>query len=194
MELDSLRALADQQQVLIGETRLAPITSSSSRRLIAMMPLSAASRSPSAGLLHQPRLGGEHQVRGDLVVAQREHLGDPLVGLKREQVGHMLTTGIAAGVGQFVGLGPVDPPLLVKNKIQWWVVVTKKWSTMSSVRSWAPRTPLPPALRAVQVGLGALGVAAVGDRDRDVLFAIRSSSPPRRRRRRSRSAARLRTW
>ena len=35
-------------------------------------------------------------------------------------------------------------PLLVKNRIQAWVLITKKWLTMSSWRSEAPLTPLPP--------------------------------------------------
>src|SRR5918911_871528 len=35
-------------------------------------------------------------------------------------------------------------PRLVKNSSQWCVVVTKKCSTTSSLRSCAPRTPLPP--------------------------------------------------
>ena len=34
--------------------------------------------------------------------------------------------------------------MFVKNKIQSWVEQTKKWLTMSSCRSAAPDTPLPP--------------------------------------------------
>ena len=61
--------------------------------------------------------------------------------------------------------------MFVKNSSQWCVVVTKKWSTTSSARSWAPLTPLPPRCwRAVVVAAGALDVPAAGDRDHHLLF------------------------
>ena len=76
----------------------------------------------------------------------------------------------SAAPRQFVGLGPVDPALgVVKNRIQSWVEHTKKWRTMSSCLSAAPEPLAAALLAAVQVGLGALGVAGFGDRDDDVL-------------------------
>ena len=62
-------------------------------------------------------------------------------------------------------------PRLVKNSSQWCVVVTKKCSTTSSLRSCAPADALAAAaLRPVLVGPGALGVAAAGDGDDDLLL------------------------
>jgi DNA-binding IclR family transcriptional regulator len=60
---------------------------------------------------------------------------------------------------------------LVKKSSQWCEVVVKKCSTTSSPRRLAPRTPLPPRrCESVLVGLGALGIAAPGDRHDDVLL------------------------
>ncbi len=155
-----------------GETSRAAMTSSSSRRLMAMMPPDrGVLEGGQLGLLHQPAAGGQHQVRRHLVVAQREHLGDPLVGLEREQVGHVLAAGVAAGVGQLVGLGPVDPALVgeeqdpVVRRGDEEVVHDVVGAQLRAADALAA-APLGP----VQVGLGPLGVAAVGDGDRDVLF------------------------
>ena len=89
----------------------APISSSSSsRKLIAMTP---AWRGrvvvAEAGLLDQAVAGREHEVGRLLVVADREHLGDLLVGLERQQPGHVAALGVTRGLGQVVGLGAVDP-------------------------------------------------------------------------------------
>ena len=60
---------------------------------------------------------------------------------------------------------------MVKNRIQSWVEQTKKWLTMSSCLQPGALHALAAALlAAVQVGLGPLGVAGLGDRD-DHLFA-----------------------
>jgi len=62
-EPDGLCALADQQQVILDETSRAAMTSSSSRRLIAMMPLGPhVLECGQLRLLHSPQLGGQHQV------------------------------------------------------------------------------------------------------------------------------------
>ena len=59
---------------------------------------------------------------------------------------------------------------MVKNSIQWWFVVAKKWPISSSARIVRAANTLAAAvLRPVQVGLGALRVAAAGDRDDDFL-------------------------
>ena len=57
-----------------------------------------------AGLLDQSAAGGEHQVGRDAVVADVEDLRDLLVGLERQQVRDVLALGIAAGLGNLVGL------------------------------------------------------------------------------------------
>ena len=61
--------------------------------------------------------------------------------------------------------------MLVKNSSQWCVVVTKKCSTTSSARSWAPlHPPAAAVLAAVVVAAGALDVPAAGDGDDHLLF------------------------
>src|SRR6202030_1999624 len=89
----------------------------------------------------------------------------------REQVGHVLAAGVAAGVGQLVGLGPVDAALVGEEQDP--VVGRGDEEVVHDVVGAQLRTADPLAaapLRPVQVGLGALGVAAVGDRDRDVFL------------------------
>ena len=83
----------------------------------------------------------------------------------------MLAAGVAAGVGQLVSLGPVDPALVGEEQDP---VMSRGDEEVvhdvvgAQLRAADPLAASP--LRAVQVGLGALGVPAVGDRDRDVLF------------------------
>src|SRR5204862_8361481 len=108
---------ADQQQVILGGDQ----PGRDDLVVVAQVDRDDAARPDvlergQLGLLHQAAAGGEHQVRRYLVVAQREHLGDPLVRLEGEQVGHVLAAGVAAGVGQLVGLGPVDPALVGEEK------------------------------------------------------------------------------
>ena len=121
--------------------------------------------------LTRPSLGGEHEVRRDLVVAQVEDLGDLLVGLERQQVRDVLAAGIAAGVGQLVGLRPVDPALVGEEQQP--VVGRRHEEVLDDVvlaQLRAAYALAAAALRPVEVGLGALGVAAAGDRDDDVLL------------------------
>src|ERR1700712_1118249 len=49
-------------------------------------------------LLQQALAGGQHQVGRRLVVTNIENLSDLLIGGEREQVGHVLTLGVAAGL------------------------------------------------------------------------------------------------
>src|SRR5690606_9084954 len=64
------------------------------------------------GLLHQAGAGGEHQVGGGVVVAQRQHLGDLLVREERHQVGDVVAPGVAGELRQLVRLGAVHPALV----------------------------------------------------------------------------------
>ena len=73
----------------------------------------------------------------------------------------MLTPGVAAGLGQLVGLGPVDPALVREEQHP--VVGRRGEEVLDDVVAAQLRTPHALAaalLRAVEVGLGALGVAA----------------------------------
>ena len=83
----------------------------------------------------------------------------------------MLAAGVAASVRQLVALGPVDPALVGEEQDP--VVRRGDEEVVHDVvgAQLGAADPLAAApLRAVKVGLGALGVPAVGDRDRDVLF------------------------
>ena len=83
----------------------------------------------------------------------------------------MLAAGVAAGVGQLVGLGPVDPALVGEEQDP--VVRRGDEEVVHDVvgaQLRAAHALAAAPLRAVQVGPGPLGVPAVGDGDRDVLF------------------------
>src|SRR5699024_9175137 len=60
------------------------------------------------GLLHATLGGGQDQVGGVLVGLDLDDLGDALLRLEFQQVGHVLATGGAGGLGQFIGLEAVD--------------------------------------------------------------------------------------
>ena len=104
------------------------LESNSSRRVFFTMPSRVASTRYGAAC----------------VVAHVEHLRDLLVGLEREQVGHVLTTRVTTGLGQLVRLGPVDPALVGEEQQP--VVRRRDEEVLDDVvlRSAAPRTPLPP--------------------------------------------------
>src|SRR2546423_1109390 len=122
------------------------------------------------GLLDQPVLGRQHQVRRDLVVRDFDHLGDLLARLEGQQVGHVLALGGPAGLGQLVRLGPVDPALVGEEQHP--VVRGRHEEVTDDVvlaQGGAGDALAAALLRAVQVGLGPLGVARTGDRDDHVL-------------------------
>ena len=107
------------------------------------------------GLLDQAALGGEHQVGRDLVVLEVDDLGDLLVGLEGEQVGDVLAAGVAAGVGQLVGLRPVDPALVREEQDP--VVGRRDEEVLDEVvlaQLRAAHALAAAALRAVEVGAG----------------------------------------
>ena len=154
-----------------GPISAAPTSSSSSRRLIAMMPpVRFESNSSSLVFLTRPVLGGQHQVRGDLVVRDLDDLGDVLVGLEGQQVGHVLALGDPAGLRQLVGLRPVDPALVGEEQDP---VVGRADEEVADDVVLAQRgagdTLAAALLRPVEVGLGALRVPGAGDRHHDVL-------------------------
>ena len=102
---------------------------------------------------------------------QVQHLGDVFVRLEGQQVGHVLALGVPAGLGQFVGLGPVDAPEVGEEQ-QPVVgggdeevlhdVVAAQLGTLDALAA--------ALLRAVVVAARALDVAAAGDGDHHFLF------------------------
>ena len=167
----------DQQQVVVGRDQPRRAArrrrrSSSSRRLIAMTPPERfESYSVSRVFFTRPRRVASTRYGRLLVVADVEDLGDLLVGLEGQQVGDVLAPGVAAGVGQLVGLGPVDPALVGEEQQP--VVGRRDEEVVDDVVAAQLRAAHALAaapLRAVVVDLGALGVAAAGDRDDDVLL------------------------
>jgi hypothetical protein len=65
----------------------------------------AGCRTPPTGLLDQTVAGGQHEVGLHGVVSSASTCRDALVGLERQQVRHVLALGVAAALGQLVGLG-----------------------------------------------------------------------------------------
>ena len=119
----------------------------------------------------RPALGGEHEVGRRRVVAHGQHLGDLLARLERHHVGDVLALAVAAGIRQLVGLGAVDPAEVGEEEQP--VVRGRGEEVVDHVLA-AQRGPAhalaAAPLRAVRVDPGALGVAATGDRDDDVLL------------------------
>ena len=149
----------------------APTSSSPSRRLMPIRPPDAVGvEVGQPRLLDQAGLGGEHQVRRDVVVADLDDLGDLLVRLERQQVGHVLAARVAVGLGQLVGLGPVDPALVGEEQDP---VVRRADEEVRDDVVLLERRALHALAAAllgpVQVGLGPLRVTRPGDRDDDVL-------------------------
>ncbi len=123
------------------------------------------------GLLHLPARGGQHQVRRDRVVLDLHDLGDLLVRLERQDVRHVLAAGGAVGLGQLVGLGPVDPALVREEQDP--VVGGAHEEVVDDVvllERRAHHALAAAALRAVEVALRPLGVAGAGDGDDDLLL------------------------
>ena len=122
-------------------------------------------------LLHQPVAGGQYQIGRVFVALELDDLGDALLGLERQQVGHVLAPRGAGGLGQVIGLGPVHPAL--RGEEQDPVVGGADEEVVDDVvllEACALHTLAAALLAAVQVGLGPLGVTGLGDRD-DHLFA-----------------------
>jgi hypothetical protein len=125
--------------------RAAAMSSSSSRRLSAISPLERPlSNSVSAVFFTRPVLGGQHQVRRDRVVLERDDLRDRLVRLEGQDVGHVLAARVAVGLGQLVRLGPVDPALVGEEQQP--VVRRRHEEVLDDVvlLQAAPCTPRPP--------------------------------------------------
>ena len=101
-----------------------------------------------------------------LVVAQVQHLGDVLVRLERQQVGHVLALGVAAGFHELVRLGAVDAAEVGEEQQP--VVGGGDEEVLDDVVAAQLRAldALAAALlRAVVVAAGALDVAAAGNGD-----------------------------
>ncbi len=146
-EPDRLALAGDQQDVVVGVDQLG------ADQLVVLLAevdrdhagLARAVVVGEVGLLDQARTRGEHEVRRLLVVADRQHLRDLLVGLEGEQAGHVTALGVARGLGQVVGLGAVDPS--GRGEEQQPVVVGGGHEVLRRRRRpcrVAPRTPLPP--------------------------------------------------
>ena len=161
---------ADQQQIVgvaaeLGGDELVALTQVDRREATGAVGVVRA----QLGLLDQSLLGGDHQVRRDVVIADRHHLGDPLIGLERQDVGDVLAPGRARLLRQLMRLGPVDPAPVGEEQQP--VVGRGDEEVLDDVvlaQRRALHAPAAPLLRAVEVGLGALGVAAAGHRDHDV--------------------------
>ena len=123
-----------------------------------------------AGLLDQAVAGREHEVGLLVVVADRQDLGDVLVGLEAQESGDVAALRVARRLGEVVRLGAVDPA--GGGEEQQPVVVGGGHQVLDDVVAAQRRAAhaLPATLlRAVGVGAGALGVAAAGDRDDELL-------------------------
>ena len=171
-EPDRLALAGDQQDVVVGLDQLG------ADQLVVVLAevdgdhagLARAVVVAEAGLLDQAVAGGEHEVGSLLVVADRQHLRDVLVGLERQQAGDVAALGVALGLGQVVGLGAVDPA--GRGEEQQPVVVGRRDEVLDDVvaaQARAAHALAAALLGAVLVGAGALGVAAAGDRDDELL-------------------------
>ena len=171
-EPDRLALAGEQQDVVVGVDQLG------TDQLVVVLAevdrdhagLAGAVVVAQPGLLDQTVAGREHEVRRLLVVADRQHLRDVLVGLEAEQPGHVAALGVAGRLGQVVGLGAVDPP--GRGEEQQPVVVGRRDEVLDDVVPAQGRAAhaLPAALLgAVLVAQGSLGVAAAGDRDDQLL-------------------------
>ena len=171
-EADRLALAGDQQDVVVGLDQLG------ADQLVVVLAevdrddagLARAVVVAEAGLLDQAVAGGEHEVGSLLVVADRQHLRDVLVGLERQQAGDVAALGVALGLGQVVGLGAVDPA--GRGEEQQPVVVGRRDEVVDDVvaaQGRAAHALAAALLGAVLVGAGPLGVAAAGDRDDQLL-------------------------
>ena len=113
----------------------------------------------------------QHKVGSSLVVTQGEHLRDLLVRLEGQEVGDMLTLGIATRLRQLVGLRAIDAALGREEEDP--VVRRRHEEVLYDVvlaQGGALDPAAAPALLAIEIGLGALGIAARGDGDNDVVL------------------------
>ena len=128
------------------------------------------SYAPSSVFLTSPCLVATTRYGATCVVADRHHLGDLLVGLERQDVGDVLAARGTRLLGQLVRLGPIDPAAVGEEQQP---VMRRRHEEVLDDVVLAQRRALHTAaaalLRAVEVGLGALGVAAASDRDHHVL-------------------------
>ena len=171
-EPDRLGMLADQEQVLLRRHQ----PRGDHLIVLAQVDRDDAARArrvevTEPRLLHQPGGCREHQVRRDRVVPQRQHLGDALIRLEGKQVGDVLAAGVPGGVRQLVGLSPVDPALVGEEQDP--VVGRGDEEVIHDVvgaQLRAAHALAAAPLGTVEVGPGALGVAAAGDRDDHVFL------------------------
>ena len=172
LEADRLALAGDQQDVVLGVDQLG------ADQLVVVLAevdgddagLARGVVVAEAGLLDQPVAGREHEVGSLLVVADRQHLGDVLVGLEGQQPGHVPALGVARGLGEVVGLGAVDPP--GRGEEQQPVVVGRGDEVLDHVvaaQGRAAHALAAALLEAVLLAQGPLGVAAAGDRDDQLL-------------------------
>ena len=123
------------------------------------------------GLLDLAGTSGEHQVLGHFVVRNRQHGLDRLVRAELQQVGHMLSLGIARSLRQLVSLQTVHASLVGEEQqpvvrageeeVVDHVVLTQLGSLDALATT---------VLRTVFVGLGALDETGVGDGHDHVFF------------------------
>jgi hypothetical protein len=121
-------------------------------------------------LLDQALLGGQQQVRLLLVGTDRENPRDLLVRQETHQTGDVAALGVPATLGQLPGLRPVDAAEVREEQQP---VVAGGGEQVLHLVVGAQRRPAhalaAALLQPVLVGTGALGVAAVRDRDDHVL-------------------------